>query len=74
MTIIGNRITNDLYSCLPISQAAYQLGHGTVDQIFALSQLIKKSIEFNKPLYLVFIDFTKALDLLDKTSKFNSHL
>ena len=62
MTIIGNRITNDLYSCLPISQAAYQPGRGTVEQIFALSQMIEKSIEFNKPLYLVFIDFTKAFD------------
>ena len=76
MTIIGNRITNDLYSCLPISQAAYQPGRGTVEQIFALSQMIEKSIEFNKPLYLVFIDFTKAFDsikldklwsILDKT-------
>ena len=72
MTIIGNRITNDLYSCLPISQA----GRGTVEQIFALSQMIEKSIEFNKPLYLVFIYFTKAFDsikldqlwsILDKT-------
>ena len=66
----------DYYSCLPISQAAYQPGRGTVEQIFALSQMIEKSIEFNKPLYLIFIDFTKAFDsikldklwsILDKT-------
>ena len=77
MSIIGNRITSDLYSSLPPSQAAYQPGRGTVEQIFALSQLIEKSIEFNKPLYIVFIDFTKAFDsikldklwsILDKTS------
>ena len=76
MTIIGNRITDDLYSCFPESQAAYQPGRGTVEQIFALSQIIEKSIEFNKPLYIVFIDFTKAFDsikldklwlILDKT-------
>ena len=77
MTIIGNRITDDLYSCFPDSQAAYQPGRGTIEQIFALSQMIEKSIEFNKPLYMIFIDFTKAFDsikldklwsILDKTS------
>jgi len=77
MTIIGNRITDDLYSCFPDSQAAYQPGRGTTEQIFALCQMIEKSIEFNKPLYMIFIDFTKAFDsikldklwsILDKTS------
>ena len=77
MTIIGGRITNDLYSCFPDSQAAYQPGRGTTEQIFALCQLIEKSIEFNKPMYMIFIDFTKAFDsikldhlwsILDKTA------
>ena len=76
MTLIGSRITDDLYSCFPDSQAAYQPSRGTIEQIFALSQIIEKSIEFNKPLYLIFIDFTKAFDsikldklwsILDKT-------
>ena len=62
MSIIGSRITNDLYSCFPSSQAAYQPGRGTTEQIFALGQLIEKSIEFNKPIHIVFIDFTKAFD------------
>ena len=58
MNIIGNIITYDLYSCLPTSQAAYQPGRCTVEQIFALSQMIEKSIEFNKVMYTIFIDFT----------------
>ena len=62
MTIIGNRITDDLYSCLPDSQAAYQPDRGTIEQIFALNQVIEKSIEFNKPLIVIFIDFTKEFD------------
>ena len=62
MTIIGNRIIDDLYFCFPESQAAYQPSRGTIEQIFALNQMIEKSIEFNKPLYLIFIDFTKAFD------------
>jgi len=66
VTIIGNRITDDLYSCFSESQAAYQPGRGPVEQIKSKtlhsSQLIEKSIEFNKPLNIIFIDFTKAFD------------
>jgi len=47
---------------IPFLQAAYQPGRGTVEQIFALSQVIEKSIEFNTPVYVAFIDFTKAFD------------
>ena len=77
MTVIGRRITDDLYACFPDTQAAYQPSRGTTEQIFALCQIIEKSIEFNKPVYFVFIDFTKAFDsikldklwsILDKTS------
>ena len=73
MTIIDSRITDNLYSCLPNSQASYQPGRRSIKQIFALSQMIEKSIEFNKPFHMVFIDFTKAFDsiklwsILDKT-------
>ena len=62
ISIIANRVRNDLYSSFPESQAAYQPGRGTIEQIIALEQLIEKSIEFNNPLHLVFIDFTKAFD------------
>ena len=77
MTVIGRRIMDDLYSCFPDTQAAYQPSRGTTEQIFALTQIIEKSIEFNKPVYFIFIDFTKAFDsikldklwsILDKTS------
>ena len=77
MTVIGRRITDDLYACFPDTQAAYQPSRGTIEQIFALTQIIEKSIEFNKPVYFIFIDFTKAFDsikldklwsILDKTS------
>jgi len=65
VTIIGNRITDDLYSCFSESQAAYQPGRGPVEQIKSKtlhsSQLIEKSIEFNKPLNIIFIDFTSHL-------------
>ena len=62
ISIIANRVKNDLYASFPESQAAYQPERGTIEQIIAIEQLIEKSIEFNNPLYLVFIDFTKAFD------------
>jgi len=62
MTIIGARIIDDLYACFLPSPSAYQPGRGTVEQIFALSQVIEKSIEFITPVYVAFIDFTKAFD------------
>jgi hypothetical protein len=77
ISIIANRVKNSLYESFPESQAAYQPGRGTIEQVIALEQLLEKSIEFNNPLYLVFIDFTKAFDsiklsclweLLGKTS------
>ena len=60
-----------------MTQAAYQPGIGTIEQILALEQIIEKSIEFNNPVHITFIDFTKAFDsvklsclwmLLDKKS------
>ena len=66
MMIIGNRIKNDIYPNIPSSQAAYQPKRGTIEQILSLQQVIEKSVEFNKPVHIVFIDFTKAFDSVDQ--------
>ena len=50
------------YASFPDSQAAYQPARGTIEQIIALEQIIEESIEFKNPVYIVFIDFTKAFD------------
>ena len=77
ISIIAARVKSDLYASLPETQAAYRPGRGTIDQIIALEQIIEKSIEFNNPVFIAFIDFTKAFDsiklsclwkLLEKTS------
>ena len=77
ITIICERIKSDLYEYFPETQAAYQKGRGTTEQIFSIMQLIEKCSEFNVPLKIVMIDFTKAFDsikwnsiweVLDKTS------
>ena len=62
ISIIASRVKNDLYASFPNSQAAYQSGRGTIEQIIALEQIIEKSIEFNNPVHIAFIDYTKAFD------------
>ena len=54
---IASCVKRDLYDSFPASQAAYQPGRGTIEQIIALEQMIEKSIEFNNPVHVAFIDF-----------------
>ena len=77
ISIISARIKEDLYASFPHSQAAYQPGRGTIEQIITLEQITEKSIEFNSHVFIAFVDFTKAFDsiklsclwkLLEKTS------
>ena len=57
------RTLHSSQACGP--QAAYQPGRGTIEQKFSLTQIIEKSLEFNTPVHLVFIDFTKAFDSIE---------
>ena len=48
------------------AQCGFRPGRSTVDLIFNVRQLQEKCIEQNKPLYLVFIDLTKAFDTINR--------
>ena len=50
---------------LPKSQCGFKSNRSTIDAIFTLRQTEEKSIEQKRPLYMVFIDFTKAFDTFD---------
>ena len=50
---------------LPEAQYSFGSGRSTVDMIFTV-RLQEKCIEQNKPLYLVFIDLTKAFDTIKR--------
>ena len=45
--------------------AGFRKGRGTRDQIANICWIIKKAREFQKNIYLCFIDFTKAFDYVD---------
>ena len=46
---------------LPDVQAGFRKGRGTRDQIAKLHWIIEKAREFQKNIYLCFIDYAKAL-------------
>ena len=47
-------------------QHGFSKGVGTCGMLFALRQLIEKHWEFNKPLYIAFLDLEKAFDRIPR--------
>ena len=50
---------------LPDAQAGFRKGRGTRDQIANIHWIIEKAREFQKNIYLCFIDYAKAFDCVD---------
>ena len=64
--IILKRLQRASEEALPESQSGFRAGRSTVDMIFSLRQLQEKAIEQHRPLYIVFVDFSKAFDTVDR--------
>lgn len=63
--IITKRLERKLDFYQPREQAGFRSGYGTNDHLQTIKTLVEKSIEYNKPLVLVFIDFKKAFDTVE---------
>ena len=50
---------------LPEVQAGFRKGRGTRDKIANIHWIIEKTREFQKNIYLCFIDYNKAFDCVD---------
>ena len=50
---------------LPVVQAGFRRGRGTTDQIPNICWIIEKTREFQKNIYLCFIDYAKHFDCVD---------
>ena len=50
---------------LPDVQASFRKGRGTRDQIANIRWIIKNTREFQKNIYVCFIDYAKAFDCVD---------
>ena len=51
---------------LPDVQAGFRKSRGTRDQIANIHSIIEKAQEFQKNIYLCFIDYAKAFDCVDQ--------
>lgn len=54
----------------PESQCGFRPNRSTVDMIFSLRQMQEKCREQHQPLFIVFIDLTKAFDLVSRKGLF----
>ena len=61
-----HRIRDDVDKQLRREQAGFRPKHGTEEQIFILRNIIEQSLEWNTVLYLVFVDYEKAFDSIDR--------
>jgi hypothetical protein len=66
--VIENRIAGQLDRHQPPHQAGFRPGFSTTDHLHTLNQIIEKFTEYNIPLYLAFVDYTKAFDSVTHSS------
>lgn len=50
------------------NQAGFRENRGCIDQSNTLRLIIEQSLEFQSPLYLVFVDFEKAFDRIERAT------
>jgi hypothetical protein len=59
---ILDRISDILETGIRKKQAGFRPNRSCIDQINTLRIIIKQSLEFQSPLYLLFVDYQKAFD------------
>ena len=65
LKILQARLQQYLNRELPDVQAGFRKGRGTRDQIANIRWMMEKAREFQKSIYLCFIDYAKAFDCVD---------
>ena len=72
LKILQARLQQYVKHELPDVQAGFRKGRGTRDQIANIRWIIKKTREFQKNIYVCFIDYAKAFDCVDHKKLQNS--
>ena len=65
LKILHARLRHYVNKELPDVQAGFRKGRGTRDKIDNICCIIEKAMDFQKNFYLLFIDYTKAVDCVD---------
>lgn len=66
MWIILQRMLKHIDPKLRPEQAGFRAGRSCIDQINSLRMIIEQSVEMRSPLYLLFVDYEKAFDSVDR--------
>ena len=72
LKILQARLQQYMNHKLPDVQAGFRKGRGTRDQIANIRWIMEKAREFQKNIYLCFIDYAKAFDCVDHNKLENS--
>lgn len=64
LSVIRNRIRQKIDNCVSEEQYGFRKGKGTANAIFALRMVTERSIEMQKDVYMCFVDFEKAFDMV----------
>ena len=64
--IVLERIKNSLEMGLRKEQAGFHQNRSCIDQINTLRVIIEQSVEFQSPLYMLFVDYQRAFDSLSR--------
>ena len=72
LKILQGRLLQCVNRELPDVQAGFRKGRGTSDQTANIHWIIEKAREFQKNIYLCFIDYAKAFDYMDHNKLENS--
>ena len=72
LNILQARLQLSMNPELPDVQAGFRKGRGIKDQIANICWIIEKAREFQKNIYLCFIDNTKTFDCVDHNKLENS--
>ena len=65
LKILQARLQQYMNSELPDVQAGFRKGRGTRDQIANIHWIMEKAREFQKNIYICFLDYAKAFDCVD---------
>ena len=72
LKILQARIQQYVNRELPDVQAGFRKGRGTTDQVANICWIIQKAGEFQRNIYVCFIDYAKAFNCVDHNKLENS--
>ena len=65
LKVIQHRLDMYMEQEMAIEQAGFTKGRDTRDQILNLRWIMERSTEYQRPIYMCFIDYSKAFDCVD---------